>query len=655
MITARTLTILVALNLNAMGLFRSTMAHSAQPGPAGADNKWIESYVSRLSLEAKVGQMIQAEILNIKTAMGTNQHPVRDLGLGSVLAGGDSMIQPNTQDAWLQELENLQDEARSTPGAVPLLIGVDAVHGHALVRGATVFPHNIGLGATRDPELLQKIGAAVAREVLATGFNWTFAPAVSVARDLRWGRTYESFGEHPELQRLLVQPYIRGLQETPLGPWRLAATAKHFLGDGGTLWGTGYPLPGEFGMDRGDTRGALKDILAMHGLGFQEAIKANVDTIMVSYNSVNGIPMHAERSLIMDYLKKPASQGGLGFEGLVVSDWNAIDELRTPGITDPLKRYQNQLIQAVQAGVDMVMVHDQLWLNSKQKDSQFRYARAHQLLVEAVQDGRLPRQRIDDAVARIIKVKVRAGLLDQSPDQEPLGLVDKKFFGHSNHRELAREAVRKSLVLLKNEAQTLPITAAKYKTLCVAGSKADNFGIQAGAWTTGWQGTLDNASKTPGSKTILDGLRDQAREKGLSLIHASDGKFSDAACSSKSSLRLVVVGEKPYAEFQGDRRNLSLPQEDLALLHRVRSIEGPMVVVLLSGRPLVITKELPQWQALVAAWLPGSQGEGVADVLFGDYSFTGKLSQTWPASMDQLPFGDRNKGLFRYGFGLRSE
>ncbi|WP_141733231.1 glycoside hydrolase family 3 protein [Oligoflexus tunisiensis] len=606
-----------------------------------AEDKQIQTYVSGLSLPAKIGQMIQAEVLDIKKAMDRNEHPISELVLGSVLAGGDSLITPNTSEAWRKELSRFQTEALTSPAGLPLLIGVDAVHGHGLVRGATVFPHNIGLGATRDPELLQKIGSVVAREVLSTGFNWTFAPAVSVARDVRWGRAYESFGERPELQTLLVQPYIQGLQETRVGNHYMAATAKHFLGDGGTIWGTGFPqlTTSKPGIDRGDTRGDMKTLIALHGQGFMEAVEAGVDTIMVSYNSVNGVKMHAERSLITDYLKGSPEAGGLGFKGFVISDWNAIDELPVPDVKDPVQRYQNQLIQAVQAGIDMIMVQGQLELAPSQDDPVYRYARAHQLLLEAVKDGRIAEERINDAVVRILRVKKRLGLAALGADQVPV-TIPEGTLGLSSHRQLAREAVRKSLVLLKNEAQTLPIAAAKYQTLCVAGSKADDFGVQVGGWTTGWQGTIGNESKTPGANTILDGLRAAARAKGMTLIYAADGVFKNRACAGKGSLRLVVVGEKPYAEYFGDRDDLTLPAEDRELLKKVQALSGPLAVVLLSGRPMDIAQELDQWQALVAAWLPGSQGEGIADVLFGDYPFTGRLPQAWA-------------GLHPYGFGLQ--
>lgn len=615
-----------------------------------------KAILSRLSLPEKIGQMIQAEIINVEAAMSAGQHPLRDLNIGSVLSGGDSIIQPNTPESWRRELGRLQDEALASSARLPLLIGVDAVHGHGLVRGSTVFPHNIGLGASRDPELLRQIGAAVAAEVLTTGFNWTFAPAVTVARDARWGRTYESFGSSPELQQILVKPYILGLQETAVGQQTLVATAKHFLGDGGTTWGTGVPsattaVPQ---IDRGDTRGDLEALLAVHAQGYKQAIAADVNTVMASYSSINGQKMHGNRQLLTDYLKKPIDQGGLGFQGFVISDWNAIDELETPGVSDPLHRYQAQLVQAVNAGVDMIMVFGQLTLADGSSDHEFRFTRVHQLLADAVEKGLISPARIDDAVGRILRIKIKSGLINTDGTVTAMTpVIAKDKFGGTAHRELARKAVRSSLVLLKNADHTLPITKQKYRTLCVAGAKADDFGVQAGAWTMGWQGTLGNGLKAPEARTVLDGLTTMATTRGITVEFAANGEFAGADCrTGDASLTLAVVGETPYAEFKGDSNALFLSAEDLDTLAKARSRHGPMAVVLISGRPLVITDQLPSWQSLVAAWLPGSQGEGVADVLFGDFDFRGRLPQTWPATMAQLPATDHDTGLFPFGFGL---
>ncbi len=615
-----------------------------------------QAILSRLDLSAKVGQMIQGELLNVKEAIKNNEHPVRDLGLGSVLAGGNSIITDNSPAGWRSELSTLQAEAIASANGIPLLLGVDAVHGHAIVLGATVFPHNIGLGATRNPKLLQQIGSVVAKEVLSTGFNWTFAPAVSVARDVRWGRSYESLGETAELQQQLTGPFIRGLQETPVDNITLSATAKHFIGDGGTVWGTGFKsyITGEVGIDRGDTQANTQDLIALHGQGYVAAIKANVDTVMISYNSVNGVRMHENGQLINSYLKAPKSAGGLEFKGLVISDWNAIDDIPIADASDPLQRFKTQLVTATNAGIDMFMVSEKIDISGSEKDTVFRFDRAHQFLMEAVNEGLIPLSRIDDAVSRILKIKIKTGIVANAKKLalSPLK-VNEEILGQSANRQVARAAVRETLVLLKNDADTLPISRSKYKIICVAGAKADDFGAQAGAWTTGWQGTNGNVSKTPGAKTILDGLRAEAAAAGIPLVYEADGAFTNSACSADKSLRLAVVGEQPYAEFLGDSSNLVLQADDSLVVKNVQSAKGATAVVLISGRPLIITKDIAQWQALVAAWLPGSQGEGVSDVLFGKFNFTGKLSQSWPVSMDQLPFANRDEALFPYGFGLQ--
>ena len=625
----------------------------------------LQKVLKRLTLSEKIGQMIQAQIINLEDDAKLGRHPVRYLNLGSILAGGDTIIADNTPAGWRTLFKRLQAEATASSAGLPLLTGVDAVHGHGLVRGATLFPHNIGLGAARDPELMQRIGGAVAREVLATGFNWDFAPGVIVARDARWGRTYESFGEHPELQSLLVAPFVRGLQETPINGGYMVGSAKHFLGDGGATWGTGMPsfMTKAPQIDRGDARGEVADLIALHGQGYREAIAAGIDTVMASYSSVNGVRMHANKALLTDFLKSSVKDGGLGFNGFVISDWNAVDELDTPGMSEPMARYRAQLVESVNAGVDMIMVFGKLDLGGGREDGEFRYNRVHQLLLDAVAAGQLSEQRIDDAVLRILRVKVRAGLISAEGKAVTVTHDDAnldRYFGSPEHREIARAAVRESQVLLKNEALTLPITGEKYRVICVAGSKADDFGVQAGAWTVGWQGSVGNANKTPGAVTILDGITTAATRRGIQVVFSSDGKFSGPSCvTGEGVLTVAVVGEKPYAEYYGDSDDLHLSADDLQLLDSVRASKGstsssssPLAVILISGRPLIITDLLTEWQALVAAWLPGSQGDGVADVLFAESNFRGRLPITWPRDMSQFPTGAHGDGLFPYGFGL---
>jgi beta-glucosidase len=629
--------------------FGGSLSATQTPTTEPTDQE-IQMHLARLDLRAKVGQMIQAEILNVKEAMDKGQHPIRDLGLGSVLAGGNSIIADSSPAGWRKFLGDMQAEAAASSARFPLLTGVDAVHGHAIVKGATVFPHNIGLGATQNPELMRAMGEVVAKEVLATGFNWNFAPAVSVARDPRWGRTYESFGYDPQLQNILTAPTIEGMQETPSSGIHMSATAKHFLADGGTAWGTGFPIgtTGLAGIDRGNSVGDLQRLMAIHGQGYLQAINADVHTIMISYNLVNGTRMHANDQLVERFLKAPKEQGGLGFRGLVVSDWNAIEEIPFAAIPDTLERYKAQVIKSVQAGVDMLMVEGKLDLPTG-RDNLFRYERAYQTILQAVRDGVISEQRINDAVTRILTVKLKSGLKPGIPTHTEA----REVLGIREHREIARQAVRESLVLLKNNNATLPIRAEKYRALCVAGSKADDFGVQAGAWTTGWQGTLGNASKSAGSKTILEGLRSAASQRGIPVFFAANGIFTNGECNSPDGLRLVVAGENPYAEYFGDSNNLVLPAEDTKVLANTRGSASPTAIVLISGRPVIISRDIQDWDALVAAWLPGSQGEGVADVLFGDFNFKGKLSQPWPASMSQVPFKDGDQLLFPLGHGLR--
>ncbi len=609
----------------------------------------VSEMVSRMSLSEKVGQMIQAEILDLKAEKAAGRIPIRQLKLGSILSGGNSIIPPNTPQSWQEELGQFAAEAASTRLKIPLMIGVDAVHGHGLVQNATVFPHNVGLGAARDSELMFAIGQAVGKEVLATGFDWNFAPAVSVVRDIRWGRSYESFGEDPSLQKILVQAYIKGLQSQGV-----SATAKHYLGDGGTRWGTGKVAGAGApqGLDQGDTEGTVADIWALHGQGYLEAIAADVDTVMISYSSIDGIKMHARKDLIEDYLKAPQSLGGLGFQGLVISDWNAIDDIDVGIENDPIKRYQKQIVATVNAGVDMIMVQGKLPLPGGQTDSQYRFERVHQLLSESVQKGTVSPARIDQAVTRILTVKDKRGLFSKAMAKQKAKPATQDF-GSTPHRELARQAVRSSLVLLKNQSATLPVTAKKYDSLCVAGAKADDFGAQNGGWTVGWQGHTGNQHKPEGAKTIWGALQASAGAHGVAVEYAAQGKFVSEACrKGDKSLKLVVVGEAPYAEFLGDNNELTLSQEDKSVLHNLKGIPGPTAVLILSGRPLLITEEAKNWDATVAAWLPGSEAQGVADVLWGDYDFRGKLSLTWPKAIEDVRKGDRTQPLFPFGHGL---
>ncbi|MER7480279.1 glycoside hydrolase family 3 N-terminal domain-containing protein [Streptomyces sp. NPDC126510] len=563
----------------------------------------VTDLLSRMTLDDKLGQMTQIE----KDAL-VPQADLAAYRIGSVLSGGDSTVSPNNARTWADTYDSLQRTALGTPLAIPMIYGIDAVHGHNAVRGATIFPHNIGLGAARDPALVRRVGRAVAEEVAGTGIDWSFAPCLCVARNDRWGRTYESFGEKPELPTSMTS-FITGLQGETLGagPASVLATAKHYLGDGGT---TG-------GVDQGNTELSEAELRAIHLPPFQEAVRRGVGSVMLSYSSWNGVKSHAHRYLVTDLLK-----GELKFDGFVVSDWAAVDQLDgQSGFTGA------EIATAVNAGVDMVMVPQD-------------YRKFLGLLRSEVTAGRVPVARVDDANRRILTKKFQLGLFENP-------LTDRSYttgVGSAEHRSLAREAVRASQVLLKNEGGVLPL--AKNAKLFVAGKSADDIGNQSGGWTLGWQGR--SGPITEGT-TILQGIRAAAGSSQVTYNRYGDG--IDAGYSAA----VAIVGETPYAEMRGDRPgSMELDQEDLQTLARLKASGVPVVVVLVSGRPLDIAAQLPDWKALLAAWLPGTEGSGVADVLFGDHAPSGKLPVTWMRSASQQPIndGDGKGPLFPYGHGL---
>ncbi|WP_407572287.1 glycoside hydrolase family 3 protein [Deinococcus altitudinis] len=563
--------------------------------------------LSRMTLAEKIGQMTQAE-------RGAVRDPA-DIGryaLGSLLSGGGSAPPDNTPAGWADMTDGFQKAALGTRLGIPLLYGTDAVHGNNNLLGAVLFPHNIGLGAARDPALTARIARATAEEVAATGANWTFSPCLCVARDVRWGRTYESFGERPDLVSQMSSA-VAGYQGTPGEPGSILATAKHFLGDGGTTFASsstdGYLL------DQGDTRLTETQLRALHLPPFRAAVRAGVGSVMVSFSSWNGVKMHAQARLISEVLK-----GELGFQGFVVSDWAGVDQISPD--------YSVAVRTAINAGVDMVMVPND-------------YPRFVRALTGEVKAGRVPVARIDDAVTRILTQKFRFGLFEHP-------LTDRSFasgVGSAAHRDLARQAVRESLVLLKND-HLLPISSS-VKRLLVTGSSADDLGRQLGGWSVTWQG---KGGRTTTGTTILAGLRAQAGS-GVKIDHLENVSAAQAA---RYDLGVVVVGEAPYAEGKGDVRDLSLNAADRRATETVCGAVNCLVIVV-SGRPLLLTDQLPRIGALVAAWLPGTEGAGVADMLFGPASFTGRLPVTWPRTNGQLPVGrpqDAGPPLFPYGFGL---
>ena len=595
-------------------------------GRGGRGPRALSSYdpqarelLGQMTLEEKVGQMTQAEQDALK-----EPSDVQTYFLGSLLSGGSSDPKAgNSLNAWTDLYDRVQTLSLKTRLGVPILYGIDAVHGHSNVLGATVFPHNIGLGCTRNASLVERHARVTAEEVRATGIQWTFAPCVAVPRDERWGRTYEGFGESPELARDLGEAAVRGFQGDDLGdPLSLLACAKHYVGDGGTAFGSGgfeHPVTKKRVLDQGDTRMSEQELRRIHMQGYVSTVRAGVGTIMPSYNSWNGTKLSGHKYLMTDVLK-----GELKFDGFLISDYNAIDQIT--------KDYKQAIEISINAGMDMVMVPT-------------KYREFHTLLVQLVREGRVPQSRIDDAVLRILRVKVAMGLTERGRSV----LADRRLhstFGSAAHRAVARDCVRQSLVLLKNERRTLPLRRNAGR-IHVAGRCADDIGNQCGGWTIDWQGK--SGAVTTGGTTILQALKNTVSRR-TRVTFSKDGSGARGA-----DYGVVVVGETPYAEGTGDREDLSLDREDAEAIDRMKEAGIPVVVVLISGRPLILGDALAKADAFVAAWLPGTEGQGVADVLFGDYRPTGKLSFTWPRTNAQIPInvGDRNYNpLFPYGYGL---
>ncbi|MCO5246183.1 MAG: glycoside hydrolase family 3 C-terminal domain-containing protein [Anaerolineae bacterium] len=604
-------------------------ATAVQPAAATSVDDRVEALLAQMTLAEKIGQMTQVEKNSITPKDVTRYF------IGSVLSGGGGSPPRNTPEDWLAMVSGFQEAALSTRLGIPLLYGVDAVHGTAAVVDATVFPQNVGLGAADDPDLMRRIGAATAAEMAATGIRWNFGPVVAVPQDIRWGRTYEGYGENTELVSRLAVPYIEGLQEDASGqrfgsPATVLATAKHFLADGGTAFGSSTTeIIKPYLLDQGDAQIDEATLRRVHLPPYQAAVDAGVGSVMASFSSWNGVKMHGNRDLLTGVLRDE-----LGFEGFLVSDWQGIDQL--PG------DYYSDVVTAINAGIDMVMVP-------------YGYKLFIDTLTQAVETGDVSQARIDEAVRRILRVKAELGLFDHDP-LEPGAPIE--TVGSLDHRELAREAVRKSVVLLKNERETLPLVHAT-PLIYVGGEGADDIGIQIGGWSTEWQGA---AGDITAGTTILGGIKEVSAPDALVLYDAA-GRFDSYTNATGGQLiadvGVAVVAERPYAEGVGDSADLALPAADLAMVQRLRDSSNRLVLVVLAGRPVDITDLLPLADAVVVAWLPGTEGQGVADVLFGRYPFTGKLPYTWPRSADQLPFDfsalpadGPDAPLFPAGFGL---
>jgi len=575
----------------------------------------VLNLLSYMTLEEKIGQMTQVD----RQFLGGDKN-IGTYFLGSLLSGGGSTPAKNFPKSWAEMYDGYQKIALSTRLSIPIIYGIDAVHGHNNVVGATIFPHHIGLGCTNNPQLIEDVYRATAEEIAATGIDWDFAPCLAVPRDERWGRTYEGFGETPDIVKKMAAAAVRGLQTDQLdGRTSILACAKHFIGDGGTKWGTGLNEK----LDQGDTQVTDQELREIHLPGYLPALEAGVGTIMPSYSQINSEYMHMNNDLLNGLLKKE-----LDFKGFVVSDWQGLE--RMVGHDD----YKTNIIAGINAGIDMVMVP------GAEKYGGQTYTNFINLLIESVKEGSVSENRINDAVARILKIKFEMGLFERPySDKSLLSRV-----GSKEHRNIAREAVKQSLVVLKNDG-VLPLSK-DLGHIHVAGKNADDLGNQCGGWTISWQGESGPITK---GTTIYEAIQ-------VAVSSVTNVTFSKNGSGAKGAdVGLVIIGETPYAEMEGDRESLVLDKEDLAAIDRIKKAGVPVVVIIVSGRPLIIADELDKWAGLIAAWLPGSEGKGVTDVIFGDYNPTGRLSVSWPRSMEQIPinFGDSDYDpLFEYGFGL---
>src|SRR5438309_1871865 len=592
-----------------------------------AVERHIDALLAKMTVEEKVAQVVQPDISAVTPADMRRYH------FGSILAGGNSSpggVETAPAAEWLKLADAYWDAAMDRPAGqlrIPSMWGIDAVHGHANIVGATIFPHNIGLGAARGPERIRRIGEVTAKEMAVTGFDWDFSPTLAVVRDDRWGRTYEGFGEDPEIVRSYAGKMVEGLQGIPGTPGflragKVIATAKHFVGDGGTAGG----------KDQGDNPSSPAELRDIHGAGYPPAIEAGVQAVMASFSAVGGVKVHGDKDLLTGALK-----GDMHFDGLVVGDWNAHGQV--PGCSN------TSCAASMNAGLDMFMAPDS-WKG------------LYESTLAQARSGEIPMARLDDAVRRILRVKIRAGLFEKGrPSSRPFaGRFD--LLGAPEHRAVARQAVRESLVLLKNEHRLLPLSPKL--DILVAGDGADTISKQAGGWTITWQGSGLTNKDSPHAQSIWSGINEAVRAAGGSATLSPDGSFT-----RKPAAAIIVFGEDPYAEFVGDRpRSLEYSpadKKDLELLKRLKAAGIPTVAVFLSGRPMWVNPELNASDAFVAAFLPGSEGGGIADVLFRkpngnvNHDFRGKLSYSWPRRADQTPLntGDGHYDpLFTYGYGL---
>ena len=577
----------------------------------------IDEILPKLTLEQKVGQVIQGDTGSL------TPEDVKKYRLGSVLSGGNSAPGPlpyAETKAWLEMADkyyNASIDDEDVEIAIPIIWGIDAVHGHANLKGSIIFPHNIGLGAMNNPDLIEQIASITAHELTVSGHDWTFAPTLAVPQDLRWGRSYEGFSENPDLVKSYGDRIVIGLQgefgsENFMGDGRVISSAKHFLADGAT----------ENGVDQGDALITEKELSKVHAAGYYSSIPAGVQTVMASFSSWQGRKLHGDKELLTDVLK-----GKMGFNGFVVGDWNGHGQV--PGCIN------TDCPQSLNAGLDMYMAPDS-WKG------------LYESTLQHVKDGTIAMERLDDAVRRILRVKLLSGIFQKGAPSTRANAGNENLLALPEHRDVARQAVRESLVLLKNNNQLLPIDPSK--TILVVGDGASSISKASGGWTLSWQGTGHSNDKFPNGESILEGIEKTVNDAGGKLIFSKDGDTT-----IKADVVIAVYGEDPYAEFQGDRENLAfIPNGfDTNKLSTYKENGIPIVSVFLSGRPMWANTEINNSDSFVAAWLPGSEGGGVSDMLFKtdpSFDFTGRLSFTWPASA--LVSKNNNQALFEIGYGL---
>lgn len=572
-----------------------------------------DDLLSRMTMPEKIGQMTLIEKGSV------TPDAVEEYFIGGVLSGGGGTPSRNTTEAWAEMVDSYQEAALATRLQIPIIYGVDAVHGHNNLEGAVIYPHNIGLGATRDPDLVRRIGAATAKAMAATNIYWNYAPVLAVVQDIRWGRTYEAYGESTDLVTNLGVAFQEGLQGEALSdPLTALATPKHYIGDGATVWGSS--ITGNYQIDQGVMVATEEEVREKYLPPYQAAVDAGALSVMVSFSSWNDTKMHAEHYLITDVLK-----GELGFKGFVVADWGGVDQVNP--------NYYQAVVESINAGIDMNMVP-------------YSYTKFINAMEKAVEGGDITEARVDDAVRRILITKFSLGLFE-NPYSNPdlFGLV-----GTEENRALGREAVAKSLVLLKNDNSALPLNTEE-SLIFLAGEGADDIGMQCGGWTISWQGS--KGAITPGT-TIKDAFEETFNgQLQYNRFGRYDNILDENGDPAIADVGVVVIAENPYAEGVGDAKDLTLSEAEIDMITRVGERSEKLVVLVMSGRPLVITEALDFADAWVALWLPGTEAQGIADVLFGEVPFTGKSPFTWPASMDQLPLGSYDsEPLFPYGHGL---